>query len=136
MRAGSSTAFADVAAYEREVLPLLEVILAAELPVPEPVLDGVFGWDSRARAKALHRLRSLFERRRDGVAPFHKSLRDWLLDERQAGPHYVVAPASGRARLADFLATRFAEPDAPELRRLHPVRTASPVVDRLKAVPP
>ena len=106
--------FADVAAYERDVLPLLEVILAAELPVPEPVLDGVFGWDSRARAKALHRLRSLFERRRDGVAPFHKSLRDWLLDERQAGPQYVVAPASGRARLADFLATRFAEPDAPE----------------------
>ena len=99
--------FPDLAAYEREVLPLLEVIVAAEHPVPEAVLTGVFGWSVRERARRLERLGSLFERRPDGVAPFHKSLRDWLLNEHAAGADYVADATAGRQRLLAFLWQRF-----------------------------
>ncbi len=99
--------FPDVAEYERDVLPVLEVMAAAEHPVPEAVLTGLFGWNVRQRAKTLESLGSLFERRADGIAPFHKSLRDWLTDERAAGAHYVTDAAAGRELLFGYLWDRF-----------------------------
>jgi tetratricopeptide (TPR) repeat protein len=89
-------------AYERYV-PLLEVIVAAGHPVPVPWLARIFNWSKRETPRMLEGLGSLFEQRKDGVAPFHKSLRDWLIDDRLAGAAFVVDKAEGTARLIDAL---------------------------------
>ena len=94
--------FATAADYEVHV-PLLEVLVAAEHPVPEPWLARVFGWSPREQARMLEGLGSLFERRTAGVAPFHKSLRDWLTDARAAGADFVVDANAGTRRLAEAL---------------------------------
>jgi tetratricopeptide (TPR) repeat protein len=100
--------FATAAAYE-QYLPLLEVLVAAEHPVPEHWLGHIFNWSTRVRARMLEGLGSLFERRSDGVAPFHKSLRDWLSDARAAGADFVVDAPAGAERLADALWAAFAQ---------------------------
>jgi hypothetical protein len=99
--------FPNAEAYER-YLPLLSVIVAAEHPVPEAWLTRLFGWSKREAAAMLEGLGCLFERRSDGVAPFHKSLRDWLIDARAAGPAFVVDEAEGSHRLATALWAEFA----------------------------
>ena len=99
--------FPDEAAYEQDMVPLLEVLVAAEHPVPEDVLTGLFGWSVREQARRLWQLGSLFERRPEGWAPFHKSLRDWLTDETTTPAVYLVDSAAGRARLFDYLWTQF-----------------------------
>ena len=100
--------FASVAAYE-SYLPLLEVLVAAEHPVPERWLARIFAWPPRAQARMLDGLGSLFERRKDGVAPFHKSLRDWLIDPHAAGADFVVDTSAGTSRLFGALWATFAE---------------------------
>jgi hypothetical protein len=94
--------FPDAAAYEAYV-PVLAVLAAAEHPVPEDWLSRLFGWSKRDATRHLEGLGSLFERRPEGVAPFHKSLRDWLVDPRAAGSDYVVDEAEGACRLAASL---------------------------------
>jgi tetratricopeptide (TPR) repeat protein len=95
--------FRDSAAYEQTYVPLLEVLVAAELPVPEGLLTAMFAWSTRERARILGGLGALFERSEAGVAPFHKSLRDWLIDENAAGADFVVDLPSGRSRLLHAL---------------------------------
>jgi hypothetical protein len=99
--------FPTAEAYER-YLPLLSVIIAAEHPVPEEWLTRLFGWPKRDAAAMLEGLGSLFERRTDGVAPFHKSLRDWLIDARAAGPAFAVDETDGSNRLTAALWAEFA----------------------------
>jgi hypothetical protein len=98
--------FVDATHYEVFV-PLLEVLVAAERPMPEPWLDRIFGWSVRERAQLLEGLGTLFERGPKGIAPFHKSLRDWLTDDRAAGPDFVIDAAIGRQRITDVLWPEF-----------------------------
>ena len=93
--------------YERYV-PLLEVLAAAEHPVPEPWLRKLFGWSIRDEALIYEGLPSLFEHRPAGVTLFHKSLRDWLLNRRKAGT-FVIDRAAGTRLLADGLWNAFLE---------------------------
>jgi tetratricopeptide (TPR) repeat protein len=94
--------------YERH-LPLLSVLAVAEHPVPEKALAAMFGWSSPQKARMLEGLGSLFERRPEGVAPFHKSLRDWLTDEGAAGADFLVPAEEGAARLFNFLWDSFGQ---------------------------
>jgi len=97
--------FPTSADYER-VATLLSVLAAATHPVPEDLLTEMFAWTIRDRARLLGELDGLFERRPEGVAPFHKSLRDWLLDEHAAGL-FVVDADAGRGNLIRALCARF-----------------------------
>jgi tetratricopeptide (TPR) repeat protein len=100
--------FPDPTSYRASVAPLLALIIAAETPVPESVLTEAMGWeDEVAAAEILEKLGSLFERRGDGWAPFHKSLRDWLTDSKTPARHRVSLTA-GRKRLAALLWRDFA----------------------------
>ena len=98
--------FPDKAEYERTYVPLLEVLTAAQHPVPEAILTEMFFWTPRERARVLEGIEGLFERGPGGIQPYHKSLRDWLNDERAAGPAFVVDPSSGASRLFETLSTR------------------------------
>lgn len=110
-------AFPDDAAYEK-IVPMLEVLVASRRPVPEAWLAKLFGWSKREQSRMLEGLGSLFERRPDGIAPFHKSLRDWLVDEQAAGADFVIDADVGARRLRtclwqDFVAWADARPFAP-----------------------
>jgi hypothetical protein len=94
--------FPNPAAYER-IRPLLEVLIAAEHPVPEQWLRRIFGWSVSEEARMFESLGSLFERHGNGIAPFHKCLRDWLVDYRNAGADFVVDAAAGSNRLINAL---------------------------------
>jgi hypothetical protein len=45
----------------------------------------------------------MFERGASGIAPFHKSVLDWLASDLAAGPDFFIDPAPGRARLVNSL---------------------------------
>nr|WP_294513808.1 toll/interleukin-1 receptor domain-containing protein [uncultured Rhodopila sp.] len=112
--------FPDAGYYRTRVAPLLALILAAETPVPEAVLDaamqGEDGWDEVTAAATLQSLGSLFEKRGDGWAPFHKSLRDWLTGREKTPARHLVPVAAGHDRLAALLWRQFvtaaADPEA------------------------
>jgi tetratricopeptide (TPR) repeat protein len=90
--------FPDGTAY-LEFVPLLQVLVAAEHPVPERFLTILFGWSAQRCALMVARISSLFELRPEGVAPFHKSLRDWLIDAHASGM-FAIDPTEGTQRLA------------------------------------
>ena len=106
--------FPDVAAYETDTLPLLEIILAARRPVPADEAAAILGWSGRQRARRVESLGSLFTESKEGIAPFHKSIRDWLTDERTTGPDYYADPDEGHRRLGRALWEQFTEMEHPE----------------------
>ena len=87
--------------------PLLEVMTAAGRPVPEDWLGRILGWSKYEQAKALEGIGSLAERRPEGVTLFHKSLRDWLTDDRSAGADFMIDAGSGAKRLTHALWAEF-----------------------------
>jgi WD40 repeat protein len=105
----------DVDRYQGELRPLLEVVCAGREPVPLAVIAravGASGHDVRqrfARLGSLLNVRPGIEAEDDTVAPFHKSVRDWLtaIDARTrltvAGP-YAIDGARGEQCLADAVA--------------------------------
>lgn len=101
--------FPDPLQYDRQVRPLLNVLVAASLPVPEILLAEMFGWSAPEKARLLEQLGSLFERGSEGLAPYHKSLRDWLADERGALAAFVVDVPAGTERLLAALWPGFIE---------------------------
>ena len=103
--------FPDSGAYEREVVPLLEVVLASSRPIPIDELDNVLGMGKRQRARTLEKLGSLVPAGDQGVAVFHKSLRDWLCSELAAGADYFIEVPPGHRALGQALWERFAEPE-------------------------
>ena len=100
--------FPNPATYRERVAPPLALILAADTPVPDAVLTEAMGWaDEVEAAVTLESLGSLFERRGDGWAPFHKSLEEWLTDRQSTPARHLVSLGGGRNRLAALLWRHF-----------------------------
>ena len=87
--------------------PFLEVLVAAGRPIPEDWLGRILGWTKLEQAKTLEGMGSLAERRPEGITLFHKSLRDWLTDDRSAGADFMIDAASGAKRLTHGLLSEF-----------------------------
>lgn len=98
--------FTDGKGYD-EYRALIEVLVACEHPVPEVWLSKIFDWSEPTKTRLLDGLGSLFEHRGGGLSPFHKSLRDWLIDGHNAGPEFVVDIENGRRRLMAALWPRY-----------------------------
>jgi hypothetical protein len=103
--------FSSAAEFE-VCLPFFEVLVAAEHPVPKIWLNRIFGWSKRDEAKVLDQVGSLVEhrsvlfggqwtrpQRSESIALFHKSLRDWLTDDRSSGAAFLVDTSLGAKRL-------------------------------------
>lgn len=103
--------FPDKNEYEH-IRKVIEVIVAASHPVPELWLSKIFEWTELQTVQVLERLGSLFERTPNGIAPFHESLRDWLLNLDQSGGSYGVDATKGAKRLAPILWEEFLKSSA------------------------
>lgn len=82
--------------YENQVLPLLELMAAAPEPLPESLLEPVLRWDRRTQLRATRFLGSLIRSENGCLLFFHKSLLDWLLNEKAAGDWFVERKAGHR----------------------------------------
>jgi WD40 repeat protein len=104
----------DLAVYRREIRPMLECISASREPLPLAMLaqaTEVGDVDLRSQLAlvgSLFPIRAGHEASEEGttVAPFHKSVRDWLIEidpktQRPWAGDYAVDLAQGEKRLAE-----------------------------------
>ena len=91
--------------YEKTIEPMLGAILAAREPLPVEILQKLFNWKETELRKWLRILGSLFptstESGNEVIKPYHKSLSDWLADEKKA-VRYFVSVMEGHRMLADL----------------------------------
>jgi tetratricopeptide (TPR) repeat protein len=102
--------FRDRTTYEQTYRPLIAMLVAADFPVPETLIAKAFSLSCvHEFAAVLEGLGGLFERGTQGLTPFHKSLRDWLIDMHAAGAGFVVDLESGRRNLLNAVWQQFGE---------------------------
>jgi tetratricopeptide (TPR) repeat protein len=83
--------FNDLDNYKKEHRPALSIIAAACEPIPVDVVAQAFGWDAYQIEEIPDEWGSLFPTVDGRIKPFHRSVVDWLIDRRKAGPHCVKA---------------------------------------------
>ena len=101
--------YPDTHHYEQELLPLLEILVASSRPIPTSDIETLLNYTKRQRAKVIERLGSYLTVTEQGVALFHKSLQDWLLNERSAGADYFVEIDNGHQVLGKVLWEQFTQ---------------------------
>ncbi len=99
--------YPDTHHYEQELLPILEILVASSRPIPTSDIETLLNYSKRQRAKVIERLGSYLTVTEQGVALFHKSLQDWLLDENSAGADYFVEIDNGHQVLGKVLWEQF-----------------------------
>ncbi|MBN1364746.1 MAG: TIR domain-containing protein [Syntrophaceae bacterium] len=92
--------FPDISEYERHQVPLLELIVASYEPLEESLLEQILGLKGRERIKVLEPLGSLCQRQKGLIAPYHKSMKDWLIKYDDSGEYYTPVE-NGHRKLAD-----------------------------------
>ena len=92
--------FPDIEAYEKYQVPLLELIAVACEPLPAALAEKALNWKGRDKIKVLDPLGSLFQKQDGRITPFHKSVKDWLVNPDDAG-NYFIAVEDGHRKLAD-----------------------------------
>lgn len=85
--------------YKREVLPVLDCLVAARGPVPSDLLSQAAGPDSHTADGALRSLSQFLSHTAVGVRLFHRSLADWL-ENSQASARFAASMKDGHQRLA------------------------------------
>jgi WD40 repeat protein len=85
---------ADSDFYQREIVPLLHLVLAAQEPLTLAFLKAERGWaNNNELFLRIDKLGSLFPRTGnadiDALRPFHKSVTDWLTVKANSGLWYV-----------------------------------------------
>ena len=101
--------YPDTHHYEQELLPVLEILVASSRPIPTSDIETLLNYTKRQRAKVIERLGSYLTVTEQGVALFHKSLQDWLLDENSAGADYFVEVEKGHQVLGKVLWQQFTQ---------------------------
>ena len=101
--------FTDLAAYEKDILPLLEILVASSRPIPEADIEHILSFSKRQRIRLIEQLGSFVTQTPDGIGLFHKSLKDWLVDEASAGADYFVEAENGHQVLGKVLWEQFTQ---------------------------
>ena len=93
--------FPDIGRYRARTRPALELVLAARNPLEMGVVAEALGWANVYEEKDfLASLGALFRTVAGCVEPFHKSIREWLSDERRSGQHFVSVKDGSRSLAA------------------------------------
>jgi WD40 repeat protein len=79
----------------------LKVVVAAQEPVLISVMDKVLCCTKAVAKKVLSALALFFPERDGCVMVWHKSVRDWLINEDREGEEYWVGESAGHTLLAD-----------------------------------
>ena len=95
-----SKRFPDPAAYEREVLPLLDCLIAAPEGIPRDFLAGAAGPDRRALLRGILKLSPFLQSRGNGESLFHASVIEWLSNPGDSA-EFAAMSESGHKHLAE-----------------------------------
>ncbi len=91
----------DEEEYDRELAPLLEVIVAYRAPIPKILLGDILSFGKKKLKRVLNRLASMIEEDEGYIELYHKSLRDWLvMDENEK---YMIDIEEGEKKIEEFL---------------------------------
>lgn len=85
----------------------ISVILSSNSPIPELHLENALGLDDGEILPIITKLTSLFEKTRDGITTFHKSLKDWLINRNNKA--FYISIKKGNKILFDYLWKEFVE---------------------------
>ncbi len=89
----------DLAYYKHECRPFLELISAAQEPLDQKFLSAILGLNSYDFNNIADSFGSLLRFMDDRIRLSHKSLTDWLCDNKKAGDYWIDR-LSGHRRLA------------------------------------
>jgi len=92
--------FPDINAWESNIRPVLETILAFQEPLRLNLFSTIFNWNVHDERRFRRLLGSLFRFDQGRVQPFHKSIVEWLTNEDKLDPYYINI-IEGHKRLAD-----------------------------------
>jgi tetratricopeptide (TPR) repeat protein len=94
--------FPDARAYGQHTEPFLRLMAAAPGPLPINLAKDLLGWSNRdITVRVLEPLGSLIQHSAQGLVFFHKSLADWLLDQKRSGLYLVND--TGAKELGEYL---------------------------------
>jgi transcription initiation factor TFIIIB Brf1 subunit/transcription initiation factor TFIIB len=98
--------FPDLEKFRKDIRPALRAILAAREPLPVVILQRLFHWQDEELRDFTRTLGSLFPvtEEADGevIKPYHKSLAEWLAEEKKADV-FFVSVLEGHRRLVELL---------------------------------
>ena len=92
-----SRQFPDTDRYDVQCRPALELIIAARRPLPPSLIGNTLGWDRRQLRDLRRSVGTLFPESEEGLRPFHKSLSDWLTNERLSDSYFTAIEDGHRA---------------------------------------
>jgi hypothetical protein len=92
-----SRQFPEARRYDEQCRPALELIVAARRPLRPNLIGSAVGWDRRQLRDFMRSVGTLFPESEEGLRPFHKSLSDWLTNERLSGFYYTASEDGHRA---------------------------------------
>ena len=101
-----SKRFSDIDKYERDVLPLLDCLVAALGSLPDKILQVASKLDQRTAQKGILILSQFIDKSDAGLRLFHQSLSDWLSDQ-QISAKYAASLPNGHNRLAEACWSEF-----------------------------
>lgn len=102
--------FPDVDEYEDKVMPIFELLCAANEPLSKELISDILDIGKRDFKKNLGLIGSLIEENEENEIYFyHKSLSDWLVDEDLCSDDYFVDINDGQKKLSHFLWDIFKE---------------------------
>lgn len=71
---------------------LVTLIVAAREPIPVALARQVLKWDKSSEEKTLSDLSLLFPTREGRIHVYHKTVVDWLVDEKRSGETFYLGP--------------------------------------------
>ena len=93
--------FHDLEAFKTHIRTVMEAIIAAREPLELKTIASIFNWDDYEMREFLGSVGALFTIVAQRIQPFHKSLREWLIDPMKAG-QFFISERKGHERLVEF----------------------------------
>ena len=90
--------FRDMAAYEQDVLPLLDCLVAARDPLPKGLLQAAAAQEPHSFQRGFMALSQFLNSGAAGYRVFHQSLAEWLAMS-ESSADFAASAATGRERL-------------------------------------
>jgi len=100
--------FPDIEMYESTIAPVLDCLASAKGPLPADIMGTICGLNARTVRRGLRPLSQFLVSGTDGLSFFHKSVVEWLADER-ASAEFAADLEEGWARLGRYCLQQHAE---------------------------